>query len=205
MLKLIYETLASVVEEESTDTAKGLGGQKLDLGVRLVGVDETSGVYLDLLEIDGAGTNVHGKFLPVTRAMLTISGRKVPVLGAVSLKERVLCEVGSITTGSKDNGAISCLGLAVADVFDTSNSARLVLEDLGDTGLLQDLHAFRVADGKILETLHLSVGDNLDIHGNENGMDIEREHGEGDTHHSGELSITTVGTGLAVATETGDL
>jgi len=183
MLKFIDKTLASVVKEESTDTTEGLSGQELDFGVRLVGVDETSRVYLDLLEIDGAGTNAHGKLLSVAGTMFTVRGRKVPELGAVSLEERVLCEIGSITTSSKDDGSISGLSLAVADVFNTSNSARLVLEDLGDMGFLQDLHAFRIADGKILETLHLSVGDN----------------------HSRELGITTMGTGLAVATETGDL
>ncbi len=74
------------------------------------------------------------------------------------------------------------MGLALVLVLNTSHLAVLV-EKLGDTGLAEDLYAIRLGLGEVLELLHLCVGDG----------------------HTGELSATTVSTGLRVTTETRNL
>ena len=51
MLELIDETLAGIVEQKTTNTSERLRSQELDFRLGLVGVDETGGVYLNLLEI----------------------------------------------------------------------------------------------------------------------------------------------------------
>lgn len=161
MLQLIDEALAGVVEQKTSNTTESLGGQELDLGVGLLGVHQPSGVDLDLLEVDGAGTNSHGEFLSIASAVITVGGGQLVVLRAMLLEERVGSEIGSIATGGKDDGAVGCLSLSGTDVLDTNDGAGLVLEELGDAGLLQDLDAVRITDGEILEPLHLSIGDNL--------------------------------------------
>jgi len=161
MLKFIDEARTSVVEEETTDTTESLSGQELDLGVGLVGVNETSRVNLNLLKVDGIGTNSHGNLVAVTSAVVTVGRREVVVFRAVLLKEGVLSEVGSVSTGGEDNGAVSGLGLTIVGVLDTHDSTRFVLDELDNTSLLQDLDALRVADSEVLETLHLGVGDDL--------------------------------------------
>ena len=161
MLKLIDEPLAGVVEEETSDTTESLGGQELNLGVGILGVHQASRVDLNLLEIDGASANSHGKLLSIASAVITVGGRELVVLGPVLLEERVGSKIGSIATGGKDDGAVGCLSLSGTHVFDTNDGAGLVLDKLGDTGLLQDLDAVGVADGEILKALHLSIGDNL--------------------------------------------
>lgn len=161
MLELINETPASVVEEETANTTEGLSSQELDFSVWLVGVNQTCGVDLNLLEIDGAGTDVHGELLSITSAVLSVGSGEIPVFGTMLLEEGVFSEVGSITTSGEDDGTVCGLGLALVLVLSTDNGARLVLDELADASLLQDLNTFRVADGKILKTLHLGVGDNL--------------------------------------------
>lgn len=161
MLELIDETLASVVEEETTDTTEGLSGQELDFGIWVLGVDETSRVNLDLLEIDGAGSDRHGEFLAVTSAVVTVCGGEVVVFGTVLLEERVGGEVGSVPTSGKDDRAVFALGLSGMLVLNTLDGARLILDELGDAGLLDDPDALGVAHGEILKALHLGVCDDL--------------------------------------------
>jgi hypothetical protein len=66
MLELVNETFAGVVKEEATDTTESLSSQKLDLGVGLLGIDEASGVDLDLLKIDSIGTNLKSNLMSIT-------------------------------------------------------------------------------------------------------------------------------------------
>jgi hypothetical protein len=49
--QLIAESVALAIEQQTTDTAQSLSGQKLDLCVRLVGVDQTRRVHLNVLQI----------------------------------------------------------------------------------------------------------------------------------------------------------
>ena len=183
VLQLVDESLTLVIQEQTTDTTERLSSQELDLCVGFVGINQTSRVNLDLLEINGAGANSHSHLLTITGTVVAVGGWEVVVLWPVLLQEGVLSEVGSVTTSSEDDGAVCSLRLAVVGVLRTNDGAMLVLDEFGDPSPLLDLDAFRVADGEILETFHLGVGDD----------------------HARELSVTTVGTRLGVTTETGDL
>lgn len=146
MLEFIDEALASVVEEETTNTTESLSGQELDFGVGLLGVDQAGRMNLDLLEIDGRSADVHGELLAVTSAMLAVGGGEIPVLGAMLLEERVLSKIGGVATSSENDRAVGGFSLTAADVFDTDNCARLILDELRDASLLVDLNALRAAD-----------------------------------------------------------
>lgn len=71
------------------------------------------------------------------------------------------------------------LGLAVLLVDDTNNRIT-ILQQTGDSGLLEDLDTVGLGNSKVLQTLHLGVGDN----------------------HARELRATTVCARLGVSTET---
>ena len=110
---------------------------------------------MDLLHIDGTRTRGNSEFVasPVECSPLVVgrsqsSGRL--------LQQRVVCEVGGITTG-RDNDGAKCSGnFAVMNVFDTSDGARLVIDEFGYTSLLKDLNAVGNRLGEVLETLELS-------------------------------------------------
>lgn len=86
-------------------------------------------------------------------------------------------------------------------VLYTNDGTRFVLEELGNTGLLQNRNTLRIANSEVLKAFQLSVGDDLT-----NWRSLERKaSGRSQTYHSWELSISAVSTGLTVATESRDL
>jgi hypothetical protein len=87
MLKFIDKTFASVVQQETSNTTKSLSGQELDFRIRLVGIDETSGMDLNLLKVDSTGTYAHSKLLTIASTVIAIGCRKVPILWPVLLEE----------------------------------------------------------------------------------------------------------------------
>lgn len=183
MLKLIDETLALVIEQKTTDTTESFCRQELDLSLGLVGVDETSRVNLNLLEIDGASADSEGELLTIASTVVAVGGWEVIVFRAVLLQERILGEVRSITTSGKDDGTVCGLSLAAVDVLYADNRTTFVLDKLANAGLLLDGNAVRDLGCEILETFHLGVGND----------------------HTRELGISTVCTGVGVTTKTGDL
>jgi hypothetical protein len=89
--ELICETLTLVIKEETTDTTQSLGSQELNLGLRILGVYETSRVNLDLFEVDGLGSDSHGKLLSITSAVVTVGGGKIPEFRTVLLEKANIC------------------------------------------------------------------------------------------------------------------
>jgi hypothetical protein len=89
--ELVCETLTLVIKEETTDTTQSLGSQELDLGLRVFGVYETSRVNLNLFEVDGLGSDSHGKFLSITSAVVTVGGGKIPELRTMLLEKTNIC------------------------------------------------------------------------------------------------------------------
>ena len=174
MLKFIDETLALVVQEQTTDTTKGLSSQELDLSLGLIGVDQTSWVDLNFLKINCVRANSESDLVSITGTVISVSGREVVIFRAVLLKKRILGEVSGIATSSKNNGTVSSLALAGVGVVDTNDGTVLILDEVGNTSLLLDDDTLGVAYSKILETFHLSVGDD----------------------HTGELGIPSVSTGM---------
>lgn len=182
MAKLVAEAVTITVEEETTLTTEGLGGKELPLGPRVLGVDQTSRVDLNLVHVDAIAANLHDEFLTITSSVGAVGGGETHGVRAVLLEERTLAEIGSVTTSSKDNGALDGMNLAILLVLGTADSVAL-LDEVNNAGLLDDLDALGLRLGELLESLHQGVGDG----------------------HARELGIVaTVGTGLRVTTETGD-
>jgi hypothetical protein len=161
-------------------------------------------VHLDLLHVDGAGTDRDGDLVSVTGTVITVGGGELPELWAVLLQQGVFGEVGSITTSGQDDRAIGGLGLSTKGVLDT-NDDRTILDELGDASLLLDDDALGVADREVLKTLHLSVCDDLYKRSASVAGMTRGKHMRLVAHHAGELSITTVGSWLTVTTKSSNL
>ncbi|KAI6760657.1 hypothetical protein HG530_009517 [Fusarium avenaceum] len=138
--KLITESVTIGVEEKTTLTTESLSSQELPLGARVLGVDETCRVDLDLVHVNTVTTNGHDHLLAITSSVCAVCGGE------------------AVATGSKDDGAAEVNDLAVVLVLDTSDLVTLLVK-LGDAGLLDDLDAAGFAFGKLLEALHQGVGD----------------------------------------------
>jgi len=50
--EFVAETVTLIVDEETTNTTESLSSQELDLGVGVLGMNETSGMDLDEVEVD---------------------------------------------------------------------------------------------------------------------------------------------------------
>lgn len=100
------------------------------------------------------------------------------------LEEGIAREIGGVSTGGQDDGTPSldlAAGLVEVLVFDTDDSA-VLLDEVGDAGLLDELDAVGLGDGEVLDGLHEGVGDG----------------------HARHLFLATVSSGEGVSSETGD-
>jgi hypothetical protein len=178
MTELIAEALTFRVEEDTTLTTESLGSQKLPLGTGILGVDETSWMNLDLIHINGVGANLYKHLLAVTSSVLAVGGSEIVHVGSVLLEKGAVSEIGSVTTSSEDDWALDGILLAIKLVDDAYGLVALLV-DLGNAGLLDQLGAFGLLLGQLLETLHERIGDG----------------------HTGKFGImTTVSTGFRVTT-----
>lgn len=156
--ELVAESVAIGVEKETTLTTQSLSGQKLPLVAGILGVDETSGVDLDLVHVNAVTANGHDHLLAVTSGVGAVGGSETHELRAVLLEQRAIAKVGGVTTGGEDDGAVQAGGLAVHLIGNTSDRVALLVQ-AGNAGLLDDLNAVWLGLGKLLDALHQSVGD----------------------------------------------
>lgn len=180
--ELVREALAVGVEEETTLTTEGFSGKELELGIWVLGVDQTGGVDLDLVHVDAVGTDGHQHLLAVTGSVGAVGGGQTEGVGAVLLEEGGVTEVSGVTTGSENDDTFDGLLFAVDGVGNTGDIVT-GLVDGGDVGLLDDLDTTGLIFGEVFQSLHEGVGDG----------------------HTGELGImATVCAGVSVSSETGD-
>lgn len=93
--QLVSEAVALFVEEKAADAAQRLRSEELDLGIRLVRVDETSRVDLDFVEIDTVRANLEGHLGTVTLTVLAVRRRQVEEIRAVLGEQAIFREIRS--------------------------------------------------------------------------------------------------------------
>ena len=127
-LELIDELLALVIEKETTDTTESLSSQELHLSIGVIGVNETSRVHLNLLQINTVRINGHSKLLSVTSAVVAVGDWETPELRSVLLEEGVptLSEVYSETGRRNDEWTMDNKALSVK-AYPTPTPASLPL------------------------------------------------------------------------------
>lgn len=136
-------------------------------------------MHLDLVHVDGIGANGHQHLLTVTGSVSAVGGRQVIGVRAVLLQERIIREIGGVSTSCQNDNTVRGVSFAVVLVRHTGDLVS-GLVDAGDTGLLEELHPMRLGLRQLLYSLHESVGDG----------------------HTGEFGImATVRTGEGVASE----
>jgi hypothetical protein len=73
----------------------------LDLGIDVGGIDETSRVDLNFLEVDSAGTDGESHLVSIALRVLAVGRREREELRAVLREETVGLEVGSVASTSE--------------------------------------------------------------------------------------------------------
>lgn len=135
-----------------------LSSKELELGGRVLGVDQTSRVNLDLVHINAVGTNLHQHLLTITSGVSTVGAGQAEGVRAVLLEERRVAEVSSIATGSQNNDAIRGDRLSILLVGHTGDVVSIPV-DGGDAGSLLDLNTVRLELAELFQALHEGVGD----------------------------------------------
>jgi len=180
--ELVGESVTVGVEEETTNTTEGLGGEELNLGVRVVRLDETGRVDLDPLQIDGGGAGGDAHLDAVTGAVLTVGGGQMHQIGAMLGEQGVVAEISTEAAAREDDGAVGDLDLLLVIVLATNNGGAVHAE-FKDLSLVDDHGALALGVLlDLLEALHEGVCDS----------------------HTREAFLTTMGTGGGMTTETGD-
>jgi len=91
--QLIAEALALGVEDDSTHSTEGLGGQELDLGIRVIGLHQTRGMHLNPFQVDALGPDGLAHLDAVAGAVLAVGGGQMQQVWAVLRQQRVAGEV----------------------------------------------------------------------------------------------------------------
>ena len=136
--ELVGETVTVLVDQNTADTTKSLGGEELDLGVRLLGLDETGRMDLDPLHVDKLASDLLGHADAVTGAMNTVGGWEVHQVVAILLDVAFIGEISAETARGEDDGtgfAVAFLGLEV-DPFDTEHVVVRVGDQLIAAGVV---------------------------------------------------------------------
>mmetsp|Transcript_35213 Transcript_35213/g.75973 ORF Transcript_35213/g.75973 Transcript_35213/m.75973 type:complete len:284 (-) Transcript_35213:205-1056(-) len=177
--QLVGETLAVRVQDQTADASQGLGGQKLDLGIGVVGLHQAGRVDLHPLQVDGLSANGLAHLDAVTGAVLSVGGGEVHQVGSVLSQEGVLSEVGTEAAAGQDHGAELLLVLA-AFLVDEADAGLAVHQEGVGTSLGDDASSVGLL-GNLLEHLDEGIGDG----------------------HAGESLRTTMGSGSRVAAQSG--
>lgn len=112
--ELIAEALTLIVKKKTTDTSESLSGEELDFGVRVLGIDKSSRVDLDLLHINRLAPDADGHLVSITRGVVSIRGGQVVEFRAVLLDEGGFGEVSGVASGGKDDRSIGLVEFSLA-------------------------------------------------------------------------------------------
>ena len=77
MAEFIAEPVTICIEEKTAFSSEGLSSQEFPFRARVLGVNETSRVHLNLVHIDAIAANRHDHLLSVTSSVDTVCGSQV--------------------------------------------------------------------------------------------------------------------------------
>eukprot|EP00732_Lithocolla_globosa_P002497 Lithocolla_globosa_v1_NODE_1654_length_2416_cov_88.241847.p2 type:complete len:441 gc:universal NODE_1654_length_2416_cov_88.241847:564-1886(+) len=129
--ELVTESLSVTINQNTTAASESFSSQKLHLGFGFVRVNKASGVNLDEVHVDGTSSETKGHFDAITGTVVTVGGGQFHQLRSVTLQQRIILVVSSVTTGGENNGSHFCESLTVLNVFTTDNST-ILLDQFGD-------------------------------------------------------------------------
>lgn len=156
--ELIAESVTITVEEDTALATQGLGSQELPLGSRVLRVNQTSRVDLNLVHVDAVTANGHNHLLTVTSGVGAVGGSKTHGVRAMLLEQRGLAKVGGIATSGQNDGAVDRSRLAV-DLVGNTGDLVVLLVQASDASLLDDRDTVGLVLGELLDALHEGIGD----------------------------------------------
>mmetsp|Transcript_23586 Transcript_23586/g.48482 ORF Transcript_23586/g.48482 Transcript_23586/m.48482 type:complete len:215 (-) Transcript_23586:358-1002(-) len=167
--QLVAEAVAVCIQDDATNTSKGLRGQELHLGIGIVRFHETGWVHLDPLEVNGGCTNGLSHLDGITSAVLAVGGGEMEQVRPVRGQQGIGSEVGAEAAGGEDHWAELLDGLAGLLVLAANHGAGIddelvhlrLRDDASSVGLLSNLlqHLNQcIRDGHSWEALLAAVG-----------------------------------------------
>lgn len=179
--QLVDESVALRVDNDGTLAPQCLSSECLDFVIRSFGVDQSSGVHLNLFDVAKAAADFDRHFDSVAGAVAAVGGCELLQVWSVLVEQRVFSVVCSVAAGADDDGAV--LGVFLAfDVF-------LLAPD--DNAIL--LQQFK--DGGLVDNGAFLLVDFLNLF-----QSLQKSHGD---RHAGEEFLSAVGTFGTVASQLG--
>mmetsp|Transcript_32509 Transcript_32509/g.78110 ORF Transcript_32509/g.78110 Transcript_32509/m.78110 type:complete len:306 (+) Transcript_32509:302-1219(+) len=136
--QLVGESVALGVQQQTTDSSQGLGGEELDLGVLVPNFHEAGGVHLHPLQVDSGSPNIRAHLDSIPGAVLTVGGGQVEQVGPVLAEQGVLLEVSAEPAGAEDHRAHLLQHLVILLVLHTGHGTTSS-DQLEGLGLGDDL------------------------------------------------------------------
>jgi hypothetical protein len=96
--------------------------------IRLFGVDDTSGVNLDVVHVNSFSTDSFSKSNSGSITMITIGGGEMGQIRSMFLEIRFIREVSSETSGTNNHGSVFFEFFFVFSVNDTDDISSGVLD-----------------------------------------------------------------------------
>ena len=178
--QLVAEAVAVCIQDDATNTSKGLCSQELHLGIRIIRLHQTGWVHLDPLEVNGGCTDCLSHLDGITSAVLTVGGGEVEQVRPICGQQGIGSEVGPETAGGEDHGAELLDALA----------GLLVLAANHGPGIDEELVHLRLRH----DASSVGLLSNLLQH-------LDQRKGDG---HSGETFLAAVRAGLGVPAQARD-
>eukprot|EP00438_Fugacium_kawagutii_P030997 Skav203573 [mRNA] locus=scaffold3576:299476:300856:- [translate_table: standard] len=177
--ELIAEALTIGIDHQATHSTESLSSQELDLGLGIIGLDQTCRMDLYPLQVNATGTNGLTHLDAITSGVVTIGGGQMQQVGAVLGQQGIIGEVGAKATGGQNHWSLLGEILALL-LVDHATDAIIFGQELLHLGLVDD-------SGQVT-----SLGDLL--------HHLDQGIGDG---HSGETLLAAVGAGSGMTTQAG--
>mmetsp|Transcript_44387 Transcript_44387/g.112424 ORF Transcript_44387/g.112424 Transcript_44387/m.112424 type:complete len:214 (-) Transcript_44387:438-1079(-) len=156
--EFVGEAPAVAIEHQAAHAAQRLGGQKLDLRIRVVGLHQARRVHLNPLHVDGLPANRLAHLDAVTGAVLAVRSRQVHEVRAELCEQGVLGEIGTETT-SRENHWAKLFLISAAPSVDQPDAAAGVVSQQGVGSRLGDDARAICSLSHLLEHLNQCVSD----------------------------------------------
>mmetsp|Transcript_30036 Transcript_30036/g.53035 ORF Transcript_30036/g.53035 Transcript_30036/m.53035 type:complete len:298 (-) Transcript_30036:218-1111(-) len=159
--ELIGKALTVNIKQHTTHSAECLGSKKLDLGIRLLGMNEASWMNLDPFQINCVCTHSHGHLEAIPGAVVTVGCWQMHKVRPVLCEQGICGEVGAKASRADDHWPILLADCSVScGALHTADIASRIGEQFLNLGLQHNLCAASLLIiGNLLKCFHERICD----------------------------------------------
>mmetsp|Transcript_5975 Transcript_5975/g.9231 ORF Transcript_5975/g.9231 Transcript_5975/m.9231 type:complete len:237 (+) Transcript_5975:984-1694(+) len=159
---VVAETVAFPIEDDTSFTTQGFSSQELDAVVRVIQVDETCWMDLDVLQVNSVSANFLAESDARTVAVLAVGSGKVRQFGALVNQGAGFEQTTCTVTASCDNHGIACNSDALSTLVVVHAASHISvgsLQKLVHLGAVNKLNAVGLCFAELFVLLHQGVRD----------------------------------------------